>query len=35
MRTAWASLKKSEPWQDYCDGERPLKNAIERLVKIR
>jgi bifunctional non-homologous end joining protein LigD len=34
MRTASASLKKSKPWQDYCDGERPLKNAIEQLVKI-
>jgi hypothetical protein len=22
-------------WQDYCDGERPLKDAIERLVKIK
>jgi len=20
MRTAWGSLKKSKPWQDYCDG---------------
>jgi bifunctional non-homologous end joining protein LigD len=35
MRTAWSSLKKSKPWQDYCDGERPLKDAIERLVKIK
>jgi len=35
MRTAWTLLKKSKPWQDYCDGERPLKQAIERLVKIR
>ena len=34
MQTTWASLKKSKPWQDYCDGERPLKNAIERLVNI-
>jgi bifunctional non-homologous end joining protein LigD len=35
MRTAWDALKKSKPWQDYCDGERPLKNAIQRLVKIK
>jgi bifunctional non-homologous end joining protein LigD len=35
MRTAWTLLKKSKPWQDYFDGERPLKEAIERLVKIR
>ena len=35
MRTAWTLLKKNKPWQDYCDGERPLKQAIERLVKIR
>ena len=33
MRTAPAMLKKSKPWQDYWDGERPLKRAIERLVK--
>jgi bifunctional non-homologous end joining protein LigD len=33
MRTASAFLKKSKPWQDYCDGERPLKRAIEALVK--
>jgi bifunctional non-homologous end joining protein LigD len=32
MNTAPALLKKSKPWQDYCDGERPLKQAIERLV---
>jgi bifunctional non-homologous end joining protein LigD len=35
MRTAWDSLKKSKPWQDYCDGERPLKDAIQRLVRIK
>jgi bifunctional non-homologous end joining protein LigD len=35
MRTAVALLKKSKPWQDYCDGERPLKQAIQKLVKIR
>jgi bifunctional non-homologous end joining protein LigD len=35
MRTAAALLKKIKPWQEYCGGERPLKQAIERLVKIR
>jgi hypothetical protein len=33
IRTAWGSLKESKPWQDYCGGERPLKQAIEKLVK--
>lgn len=33
MRTAFSLLKKNKPWNDYCDGERPLKQAIERLVK--
>ena len=35
MRTASAFLKKSKPWSDYCDGERPLKQAIEKLVKLK
>jgi bifunctional non-homologous end joining protein LigD len=35
MRTAWALLRKAKPWPDYCDGERPLKQAIEKLVNIR
>jgi bifunctional non-homologous end joining protein LigD len=35
MRTAGALLKKSKPWQGYCDGERSLKEAIERLVKTK
>jgi bifunctional non-homologous end joining protein LigD len=33
MNTAPAALAKSKPWEDYCDGERSLKNAIEKLVK--
>jgi bifunctional non-homologous end joining protein LigD len=33
MATAFAFLKKNKPWVDYCDGERPLKAAIERLVR--
>ena len=35
MRTASALLKKSKPWQDYCDGERRLKQAIEQFVRAR
>jgi bifunctional non-homologous end joining protein LigD len=35
MQTAPALLRKTKPWQDYCDGERSLKEAIETLVKIR
>jgi len=31
MRTAPALLRRSKPWQDYCDGERDLKEAIESL----
>ena len=33
MRTAPALLAKNKPWEEYCDGERPLKRAIEKLVK--
>ena len=35
MRNASAAVQKNNPWQDYCDGERSLKVAIELLVKIR
>jgi len=35
MSTAFSMLKKSKPWDDYCDGERPLKEAIERLVRTQ
>jgi bifunctional non-homologous end joining protein LigD len=35
MRTAPALLRKSRPWQDYCEGERDLKEAIEKLVNQR
>src|SRR5215510_6968023 len=31
MRTAPDLLTKGKPWQDYCDAERPLKDAIEKL----
>jgi bifunctional non-homologous end joining protein LigD len=33
MKTAPALLKKNKPWQDYCEAERPLKEAIEALVR--
>jgi bifunctional non-homologous end joining protein LigD len=35
MRTAPDLLRKSKPWQDYCDAERPLKDAIEKLAKSK
>jgi len=35
MRTAPALLRKRKPWQDYCDGERDLKGAIEKLAKSK
>jgi bifunctional non-homologous end joining protein LigD len=34
MQTAPAVLAKSKPWKEYCDGERSLKRAIEKLVKL-
>jgi bifunctional non-homologous end joining protein LigD len=33
MRTAPALLRKSKPWQDYCEAERSLKVAIKKLLK--
>jgi bifunctional non-homologous end joining protein LigD len=35
IRTAPALLKRSKPWQDYCDGERDLKGAIEKLGRSK
>ncbi|OWW02380.1 ATP-dependent DNA ligase [Rhizobium sp. R72] len=35
VRTVPALLAKSSAWQDYCDGERPLEQAIKRLGKSR
>ena len=32
LRTAPALLRKSEPWKEYCDSERPLPEAIRRLT---
>ncbi|MCW8060719.1 DNA ligase D [Agrobacterium tumefaciens] len=35
VRTVPELLKKSTAWQDYCDGQRPLEQAIKRLAKSR
>ncbi len=32
IRTAAALLARSKPWSDYCDAERPLEDAIRKLV---
>jgi bifunctional non-homologous end joining protein LigD len=34
VRTVSALVKKLTAWEDYCDGERPLANAIKRLGKV-
>ena len=31
LRTVPRLIAKSKAWQDYCDAERPLENAIKRL----
>jgi bifunctional non-homologous end joining protein LigD len=31
IRTAPAALKRTKAWADYCDAERPLKDAIKKL----
>jgi bifunctional non-homologous end joining protein LigD len=33
VRTAPALLKRSKPWKDYAKSARPLRAAIEKLVK--
>ena len=35
IRTAQALLKKSKPWRDYAKSARPLRGAIERLLKSK
>ncbi len=35
VRTVPLLLAKSSAWQDYCDGQRPLEQAIKRLGKAR
>jgi bifunctional non-homologous end joining protein LigD len=34
LRTVPALVKKLRAWEDYCDGERPLAPAIERLGRV-
>jgi bifunctional non-homologous end joining protein LigD len=34
VRTAPALVKKLTAWEDYCDGERPLADAIKRLGRV-
>ncbi len=33
IRTAADYITKATEWQDYCDGERPLEDAIRKLVQ--
>ncbi|PKA42281.1 DNA ligase D [Rhizobium sullae] len=35
IRTVPALLMKSSAWEDYCNGQRPLEQAIKRLGKAR
>jgi bifunctional non-homologous end joining protein LigD len=35
IRTVPGILKNSTAWQDYCDGQRSLEQAIKRLTKGR
>ncbi|MDH4439214.1 MAG: DNA ligase D [Rhizobium sp.] len=35
VRTVPKMLKNSTAWQDYCDGQRQLEQAIKRLAKSR
>ncbi len=34
VKTVPALLKKSAAWQDYCEGQRPLAQAIKRLARL-
>jgi bifunctional non-homologous end joining protein LigD len=35
IRTVPALLRKTKAWADYCDGERPLEDAMKRLGKLK
>ncbi|QWW72265.1 hypothetical protein [Rhizobium sp. WYJ-E13] len=34
IRTLPALLEKTNAWQDYCDGQRSLDQAIKRLATL-
>jgi bifunctional non-homologous end joining protein LigD len=34
VRTAPALVRRLTAWADYCDGERPLADAIKKLGKV-
>jgi bifunctional non-homologous end joining protein LigD len=35
VRTVPALIRKSKAWAEYCESERPLEDAIKRLLKAR
>jgi bifunctional non-homologous end joining protein LigD len=35
IRTVPELIQKSTAWQDYCEGQRPLEQAIKRLAKAK
>jgi bifunctional non-homologous end joining protein LigD len=35
VRTVPVLLRKTKAWADYCDGERPLEDAIKRLGDVK
>ncbi|UVC10479.1 DNA ligase D [Rhizobium sp. TH2] len=35
IRTVPALIQKSTAWKDYCDGQRPLEQAIKRLGRVQ
>jgi len=35
IRTVPSLLRKSKAWSDYCDGERPLDQAVKKLSVYR
>jgi bifunctional non-homologous end joining protein LigD len=34
VRTVPTLVRKLTAWEDYCDGERPLEPAIQRLGRV-
>ena len=35
IRTVPSLIAKSSAWQDYCEGQRPLQQALTRLAKLK